>query len=83
MCLKIYLALYYVFYKKFAEIVWLFLRLGLTGTPPHTSILRGNNMSTCEVKVLAQNILDFGHRNLGIETGMSDLFVRFFRYFFG
>jgi hypothetical protein len=35
-------------------------------------------MSTCEAKILAQNILDFGHRNLGFEPGMSDLFGRFF-----
>jgi hypothetical protein len=34
-------------------------------------------------KVLAQNILDFGHRNLGFEPSTSDLFDRFFRYFFG
>jgi hypothetical protein len=39
-----------------------------------------NNMSTCEVQVLAHNILDIGHRNLGFEPGTSD---RFFRYFFG
>jgi hypothetical protein len=40
-----------------------------------------NNMSTEEVKVLTQNILDFGHRNLGFEPGTSDL--SFFLYFFG
>jgi hypothetical protein len=39
-----------------------------------------NNMSTCEVQVLAQNILDFGHRNLGFEPRTSDLFGRTFRY---
>jgi hypothetical protein len=27
-------------------------------------------------------ILDFEHRNLGFEPGTSDLFDRFFRYFF-
>jgi hypothetical protein len=32
------------------------------------------NMST-------QNILDFGHRNLGFEPGTSDLFDRFFGTF--
>jgi hypothetical protein len=35
-------------------------------------------MSSNEVKVLAQNILDFGHRNLEFEPGTSDLFDRFF-----
>jgi hypothetical protein len=41
------------------------------------------NFSTFEVQVLAQNILDFGHRYLGFEPGTSGLFDRFFRYFFG
>jgi hypothetical protein len=40
-------------------------------------------MSTEEEKVFALNILDFGHRSLGFEPGTSDLFDRFFRYFFG
>jgi hypothetical protein len=40
-------------------------------------------MSKCEVEVLAQNILDFGHRNLGFEPGTSDNIDRFFRPFFG
>jgi hypothetical protein len=31
--------------------------------------------------VLAQNILDFRHRNLGFEPGTSDLFDRFFGTF--
>jgi hypothetical protein len=34
-------------------------------------------MSTCEVKVLAQNIMDFRDRNLGFEPGTSDLFNLF------
>jgi hypothetical protein len=42
-----------------------------------------NNMSTCEVEVLTQNILDFEHRNLGFEPGTSDLFDRLFQYLFG
>jgi hypothetical protein len=41
------------------------------------SIKLHNNMLTCEIKVLAQNILDFGHRNLGFEPGTSDWFDRF------
>jgi hypothetical protein len=39
-----------------------------------------NNMSTCEV--LAQNILDFRHRNLGFEPGTFDLFGRTFSVLF-
>jgi hypothetical protein len=42
-----------------------------------------NNMSTNEVYLIAPNILDLGHRNLGFEPDTSDLFDCFFRYIFG